>query len=204
MKKDDLMLRDYNELAYEFAVRNPRVIELLSMKLDEAVARELLEFGIDATAVNKDTDEAFFSLQELYLDYKHLEHIPHTPYSSYENDWIEGKNGVQYNNFKGNRCLYHPKCDKLNIEEPREDAIKRISLLIETRGKKLQRLTSGKAFENYDAVNFFDETVYSLDPSTNTKKTINSDIEFIKEWIHPGKYLQLLPQFKTMLDLALE
>ena len=92
-------LEYYEELAYEFAIRNPSVIKLLQSPLNDEVADELLKYGIDITIeesytiyvdVDVDVDAAAAadaddnmtpigtgsykknSLQELYLDYPHL------------------------------------------------------------------------------------------------------------------------------------
>ena len=94
----------------------------------------------------------------------------------------------------GNRYLTQKCPSKFNKIERELQALERIKELIEPRGKKLQRLMNGEAFKNYDAITFNNQSVYSLDPSGNNKKTIKSDIEFISEWINPQKYLQLLPK----------
>ncbi len=199
-----MKLEDYNALAYEFAVRNPRVIELLDMQLNKEVVKELLTYGIDATSYHfdKDTETLIYSLQELYLDYDHLKHIEHSPYSPYGEGQVLDKDTDEiYDNFRGNRQIVHPLSKrKLCTKESVEDAIPRIKKLIETRGRKLQRLIDQTAFYNYDAVTFFAETVNSLDPSTNTTKTIRKDIEFIAEWVEPSKYLQLIPQRKSIFN----
>ncbi len=198
-----MKLVDYNTLAFEFAIRNPMVIELLGVQLNDEVVKELLTYGIDATSFcfYEDTETPISSLQELYLDYDHLMHIKHSPHSPYgEEQTVDADTYEIYDNFKGNRQIVHPLSKRtLCTKELEEDAIPRIKDCIETRGKKLQRLTDKIAFENYDAITFFGETVYSIDPSANTAKTIRSDIKFISEWIEPNKYLQLIPQYKSIL-----
>lgn len=199
-----MRLNDYNTVAYRLAMRNPRVIELLVSKLTDDAVAELLTFGIDATSVYIDEhgkELRIRSTQELYLGYDHLRHIKHTP-----NDPYVLRQGIDedHNDFEGFESLVHPLSKKMFVnEESIEDAIPRIDALIETRGRgnKLQRLMDGMAFDHYDAVTFFGETVYSLDPSTNTAKTIRSDIKFITEWIQPEKYLQLLPDYTFLEEL---
>ena len=66
--------------------------------------------------------------------------------------------------------------------------------------ENIQEVTDFSYLEDYDAVTFFAETVNSLDPSTNTTKTIRKDIEFIAEWVEPSKYLQLIPQRKSIFN----
>jgi len=187
-----MKLIDYNNLAYEFAIRNPRVIELFNLPLTDAIVKELLTFGFDATSEYNFGHglEQINSLQELYLDYKHLKHINHYPHSPYGEP-----------DFMGNKILVHP-LNKVNIicKESDEDAICRIQPLIEARGKKLRRLIDGTAFKNYDALIYFDKTIYSLDPTTNTAKTIRDDKRFISMWIQPDKYLQLIPQYINITD----
>jgi len=53
---------------------------------------------------------------------------------------------------------------------------------------------NGEAFKHYDDNKFMGKTVFAIDPSTNTSKTIKNDIDFIQQWLSPGKYLQLLPK----------
>jgi len=199
-----MKLIDYNNLAYEFAIRNPRVIELLSMELNKEVVAELKSFGINAMSVqyHDGNEVSFCSLQELYLDYGHLLHINHTPYSPYgEGQWMDENTYEEHDNYRGDKILIHPlKDNPLSQKEDVEDAIRRIQSLIESRGKKRKRLMDGLAFENYDAITFLNRTPYSIDPSTNKRKTIESDISFIREWINPNKYLQLLPQYTSILE----
>ena len=191
MKKDEVTLEQFNQLAYEFAIRNPRVIELLHKKLTKEVVDELAQYGIRATSACMDdngNEHIIYSLQELYLDYEHLKDIKHEPCLAYSHP---------IDDYIGEKFLLHPEINNFfpsNIDQSR--ALKRIQGLIETRGKKLERLLNGEAFTNYDAVTFRNQTVYSVDPSTNKKKTIENDIKFIREWTNPEKYLQLLPSSK--------
>lgn len=183
-----MKLVDYNTLAYQFAIRNPRVIELLNTSPNDEVVKELLTFGINATATHfEGTEEITFnSFRELYLDYEHLKHLSHNPHSPFE----------PYDGFKGYQTLIHPNKGRIFYKkESTEDAIYRIKSLIETRGGKLNRLMNGSAFTHYDAITFFSETVHSIDPTTHTTATIRKDLSFVSEWIKPEKYLQLLPQY---------
>jgi hypothetical protein len=200
-------LNDYNKLAYEFAIRNPRVIELLHEKLTSDVAKELLSFGIDIKCEGTDnggTSYEYDSLQWLNLNYDHLSDIKHLgiqleDFNGGNKDDMEAM--MLYQAYIGKGQLVHP--EQYTILSSPEDIIfefKRIDRLIETRGGKLQRLIDGIPFKHYDAITFFGETVYSLDKSTKTTKTIKKDIEFITEWINPDKYLQLLPQYESFLD----
>lgn len=198
-------LNDYNKLAYEFAIRNPRVIELLGMTLSDDIVKELQQYGIDARSqeYTDDGDKHIVNTtSDLFLDYKHLEHLNLNQIKIYkqgvEQDWTNFPE--EYQPFRGVKKLIHPKCiNKLNRSEDPIETLQRISALIEARGKKLSRLIALEAFENYDAVIFFDKTVYSLDPSKSRRKTINTDIEFIKKWIDPKQYLQLLPKCAFLL-----
>lgn len=198
-----MKLTDYNTLAYEFAIRNPRVIELLGMKLTEEVVQELRQYGIDATSVyfDKNNEQGSVnevrinSLQELNLDYPHLNHLEHVSYCPYIGDDMD----KAY--FKGYQKLIHPDKGRIfHKEELIEDAISRIKSLIESRGGKLNRLIYGTAFKHYDEITFFSETVHSIDPTTNTTATIRKDLSFISEWIKPEKYLQLLPQYISIIN----
>lgn len=186
-------LEDFNELAYEFAIRNPRVVELITSPLTDKTAEELLAYGIDIKVKDHNGDEVN-SIDELYLNYKHLD-IGKLPYQSKTVD-IQGMQ-VHNQDDKSYRKLVRPnsKSKFVIVATTIEKEIERIKNLIETRGRvsKLDRLISGEVFEHYDAVTFFSKTVYSLDPSSNQRKTIKSDIEFVEEWLEPKKYLQLLP-----------
>jgi hypothetical protein len=183
-----MILQDYNALAYEFAIRNPRVIELLEQPLTDETVSELLKYGINATSVYMDDGNEIVinSLQELYLDYGYLAHIEHTPHNPYgEEDYL------------GDRILVHPSSKDFFYpinKESDEEAIYRIDApskkLISTQ--KLNKIE--RVFEHYDSVTFYDETVYSLDTSTKTKATINSDIKLVTKWLQPEMYLQLIPQ----------
>ena len=189
-------LSDYNHLAYDFAVRNPRVIYLLSQDLTDEVVSELLEYGIDATSFYMDDGDVvkINSLQELYLDYPHLKHLDHLAY-----DPRNGSDNKLNKSFKGNKLLKHPLAGKsFTLSETIEKAMQRIPDYIETRGKKLTRLINGKTFLHYDQNKFEGKSVYAMDPSTNSAKTIRSDIEYISEMLHPEAYLQLLPRIKLL------
>lgn len=203
MKLDYVKLSDYNRLAYEFAIRNQRVIELLAKPLTISIVNELLTFGIDATSIHFDetgNEIVIYSLQELYLDYHHLAHINHIPYNPYSmGQENQNEDTLEYDEYRGEQFLIHPRSKNFFYidTESEQDALNRMKDLIESRGKsggKFERLINGKAFEHYDAVIFFDETVYSIDPSTNTKKTIKTDIKLITEWVKPENYLQLIKQ----------
>jgi len=190
-------LKDFNVLAYNFAIRNPDVIQLLSEPFTEDNRVKLRGYGFlteiaEAYKIkdgyedeNKYECRMKYSLDALYLDYEHL-NIP------------------QVFSDEGSRKLSQPSSGKFLVVNriSMEDEIVRINSLFETRGRanKLDRLMSGEVFEHYDAVSFRGKTIYSLDPSTNKKKTIQSDIELVKEWIQPDKYFQLLPLQKEYIE----
>ena len=199
---NEYTLDDYNELAYEFAIRNPRVIELLkSTPLTEEIAKELLStYGIsiykevgcavydDGEAIGSE-NHIIRSLDELFLDYPHLRGIK-TPI---------------HNNHKCFKRIINPISKPRFITKRMEtetETFLRISELdiSESRGKsnKMKRLINGEVFKHYDAVTFEKQSKYSLDPSTKRKKTINSDIELVKKYIEPDKYMRLLPQLITI------
>lgn len=198
-------LEEFNQLGYEFAIRHPRVIELLNNStLTNDIVQELLEYGINATSVDINTqrEQVINSTQELYLNYKHLNGINHTPFSPYGEGVYYDENHLDFiDEYVGNKLLVHPK-NKIAFynKESIESALTRIHSLIESRGGKLERLISGKAFKHYDAVKFFGATVYSLDPTKSTTKTITSDIEFIHDWIINKKYLHLIPQYSHKIN----
>jgi len=188
-------LEDYNALAYEFAIRNPRVLELIKKPLTDEIVKELSTFGLKATTVEVDPEDGSMtqvnSLKDLYLEYRHInkESIPCNS-GDFSADGVE----IFIPHDKSHRKLYYPKKSFSNFKRTSIiDEFERIDGLIESRGGRLRRLMNGKYFEHYDAVVIFGESVYSQDPSTNDKPTINTDIDFIKEWIEPSKYLQLLP-----------
>ncbi|MEA1880277.1 MAG: hypothetical protein U9N11_06510 [Campylobacterota bacterium] len=190
-------LEDYNRLAYEFAIRNPRVIELLKSELNDEVADELLNtygISIKKEVVFPEYDEEgnqtmscetaeINSLDEVYLDYPHLKGIK-TPSRGSHKGFKRIINTEKLPRFKTKRF------------ETETEAMKRISNFFETRGRsnKLNRLMGGEVFEYYDAVRYDKKTIYSLDPSTKKKGTIGSDITLVDEWIKPEKYLELLPK----------
>ena len=195
-----MKLNGYNALAYEFAIRNPRVIELLSQPLTDNSVKELRRFGINAISEyfdNPKGDMVINSTRELYLDYHHLKGIGHHPYSPYGHGrWYDNETHEEHDEYRGDNVLVHPLSSEVFVsKEPDEDAIPRIEALIETRGNKLKRLADGTAFYSFDAITFFSQSVYSLDESGNRSKTIRSDIKFITEWIKPENYLQLLPSY---------
>lgn len=196
-------LEEFNELAYEFAIRNPKVIELLKQPLTKENILKLNKFGINANSYTDDLDTKIFSLQELYLDYKQFEEISiqnHSPEGA--GKYFDHETFDLIDDFKGEKIIYHP--DRQRFLYQRESdiaAIKRIELLIESRGKKLSRLMSKEAFKNYDKYTFEGKTIYAIDPTSNNKKTINNDIKFINEWIQPIKYLQLIPQFENIIKV---
>lgn len=199
-------LDDFNKIAYEFAIRNSRVIQLLELPLTDDTVKELLTYGIDATSIyfSEDNEEVTInSTQELYLDYRHIslsKHSPHSPYG--EGISINPITADISNHYSGHKILVHPLSKShIHKKENDLDAMVRIAPLIETRGQsnKMKRLLSGEAFKNYDAVTFYDKTIYSLDPTTKTTKTIKDDIKFITEWTNPEAYLKLLPKYNNPL-----
>ncbi|WP_286337597.1 hypothetical protein [Hydrogenimonas cancrithermarum] len=202
-KKSEYTPNDFNQLAYEFAIRNPRVIELLGLSLDQSIAEELSSYGIYSKSIDfRDGQEIeILSLRELYLDYEHLTHIVHHPFSPYGEGTVEDPNTLEkINEYRGDKFLVHPNSKKPFFRKENElEAYRRINQLIESRGGKLQRLMDGTTFKHYDAIKIMGQTVYSLDPTRSSKKTIKSDISFVSEWIKPEKYLQLIPQYRSVL-----
>lgn len=196
--KSNYTLKDFEELAYEFAIRNPRVIELLHQEPTEQVANELLTFGINITRDIPPSDfnnevEVENTFDELFLDYSHLQDLNHIPFSYKYDDFPDDFKGRKVLSQPVNRLeIYALLGSKIKFEDD-ITALKRINTLIET--KKLNRLMSKEVFDkHYDYVTFKGYSIYRIDPTTNTRKTIKSDIYFVKEWINPKKYLQLLPQ----------
>jgi len=190
-------LEDYNALAYEFAIRNPRVLELIKKPLTDEIVKELSMFGLKAKTVEVNPEDGSMtqvnSLKDLYLEYKHInkENIPCNS-GDFSADGVE----IFIPNDKSHRKLYYPKKSFSNFKKTTLiDEFKRIDKLIETRGRKskLDRLMSGEVFQHYDEVVFFNNSKYSLDKSKNTSATIDTDIAFVEEWIEPLKYLLLLP-----------
>ena len=190
-------LEDYNALAYEFAIRNPRVLELIKKPLTDEIVKELSTFGLIAKIVEVNPEDGsrteLNSLKDLYLEYRHIdkESLPCNS-RDFNPEGIE----VFIPNDKSHRKLYYPKKSFSNFKRTSiNDEIERIDKLIETRGRKskLDRLMSGEVFRHYDEVIFFNNSKYSLDKSKNTSATIDTDIAFVEEWIEPFKYLQLLP-----------
>lgn len=190
-----MTLSDYNKLAYDFAIRNSRVIELLEQPLTDNVVSELLTFGIYPKSIIFDDNNEIEinSFQELYLDYDHLQHLNHKAHSPYgEGVHYDEDTLTEHNCYVGHKHLIHPNKGKIFYSsEETEVAIERIKQLIPTA--KLNQLE--RVFRHFDSVTFFDETIYSLDTSTNTKKTIISDIELVTKWVEPQMYLQLIPQY---------
>ena len=199
MKKGSVSLREYNALAYEFAIRNPKVIELLQSKLTDSVVQELQIFGIDVllTELDSNGDErACITLKHLPLEYKHLK--------------VKRDVGLLADSII-DRKLKHPlSYDSSCTEESGEQAYLRINEYFETRGggrggkNQLQRLLDGDAFEHYDAFVFENKSKYAIADANQIRKTITKDIDLVQEWINPNKYLQLLPNYSNAVNQMFE
>ncbi len=201
-------LEDYNRLAYEFAIRNDEVIKLLESNLTDEVAKDLEErFGILTKYEEWRGDEYddVYSLKALCLEYKHLQHL--LPYDyNYDTD-----KHAEYSDYELYPCNQLKKIVQpplpYSVDEPIEDSLERIHALIETRGRKLERLMDGSAFEHYDQMTYekkdsddvisrphYPKTGKNRNkPKGTDTSTIENDTNFIKLWSHPSKYLQLLP-----------
>jgi len=191
-------LEDYRELAYEFAIRNVRVIELIKKPLTNKSVKELTKYGIDATAYYNSleyNEEGFENtIRELDLNYYHFKDIKYTPYI-YEH---------QDENFRGYKILTHPKRSIIYGDSYREndiEALSRIEKLLgsysETVGtriesRKLKRCINKKVFDNYDTLKFGSDISVSEDINSSDKSTIRKDIELVEKWSEPSLYLQLL------------
>ena len=197
MSRNDYTLRDYARLAYEFAIRNPRVIELLKSPLTDDVANELLNtYRINIKVERYDGDSGDYlgivnSLEELCLDYPHLSDIKGYESSRYVKD-----------DYSILLCNKFKKIIPLNeryseLEDPAK-TLKRCKNLIETRGRKLKRLMNGEAFSHYDRITFKGESNYTIDPTTNNKKTIDTDVKFIQKWLEPEEYLKFFPMYENL------
>lgn len=199
-------LSEYNELAYEFAIRNIRVIELLGKPLTNDSAKEFSAFGIDtevyySTGHNTDVnaEEGYeHSLRELNLDYYHLKTLNHEPYT-YE------ELGIYAEEFKGYKSLVHPLKSIIDgdYQEKDIDALNRIEKLLgsysETKNthidsRRVSRCINKKVFDNYDHATFKSNILVSEDVRINDRKTIIADIELVQKWSDPTLYLQLIPK----------
>ena len=206
-------LEDYTELAYEFAIRNPRVIELLKSTLTEEVAKELLEYGID-TLIEYTDDEGNpytkYSLEELYLDYPHLGdnlknvNVSHNgetyEFEKYRELFPDATEGE----WKGYKRIVHPNTNrKIKNKESSIDALNRINEMAfdvcmkegSREGVKRSELMCGDAFNYYDEKYFNQKSTSNISKEYHYTdiKTINKYTKFIKEWIEPNNYLQLIP-----------
>ena len=197
-------LEDYEDLAYEFAIRNPRVIELLKPILTEEVAKELLEYGID-TLIEYTDDEGNlytkYSLAELYLDYPHLGddlkgiQISHKgkmytteEYRKLFPDAMEGE---------GDKKIVHPESyNKYFKKESDIDAIVRIEEIFPKKAGHLNRLMDGSIFEYYD------EHILCKEDFNDNKipQKKKNDVTTIRTYSKKNFYMHLihkkLPMFK--------
>lgn len=198
-------LEDYNELAYEFAIRNTQVIKLLKEPLTDDSAKELRKYGINTkvyycTGFSNDPDakEGYENnLRELNLDYYHLEKLKHKPYTYVELD-------IEIEKFKGYKTLEHPERSIMLEDTYKEndiEALDRIKKLlgkysekIETQidSRTLTRCMDKRVFDNYDQ-NKLGGSYYDLSNNLSPeKKTIKADIKLVEKWYNPSYYLQLI------------
>jgi len=181
-------LQDYNELAYDFAIRNPRVIELLQGELTKETAKELLTFGLfteDSFHTSDGEKVITYTLENLYLNYEHLP------------DSIRKYGG-------GQKKIVHPDSKKIFFApEPIEDEIANINELIPNRGGRLNYIMSRKIFDHYDQYIECNENINIISGYRDNKKQIKKDIEFVQEWIHPEQYLLLIPEYVNFVKRSL-
>ncbi len=190
-------LEDYNRLAYEFAIRNPEVIELLRSPLNDEVAKKLLStYGIDIrvtesfniydedgiTVIGQE-DHEIYSLKELCLDYPHLADV-----KGYESS------GLYAGDYDISLCkklkkVIQPKSSNFFKKlESGDIAIKRIRGIFNTAAGHLNRMIDGRIFEYYDK-----HVLGKKNPNINKKKI--EDIKTIKAYIKPLFYSKLLPEY---------
>lgn len=182
-------LKDYEALAYDFAIRNPRVIELLKSPLNDKVADELLNtYGINIKVEIYDSYNGDYlgkknSLEELCLDYPHLADA-----KGYESS------GLYAGDYDISLCkklkkVIQPKSSNLLKKLESDDmAIKRIRGIFNTQAGHLNRMMDGRIFEYYD------KHVLGKKPPNINKKKIE-DIETIKTYIKALFYSKLLPEY---------
>ena len=180
-------LKDYNELAYDFAIRNPRVIELLHGALSEEVAKELLTYGIDIedSFVTSDGEEVtIYTLENLHLQYEHIDF------------------SIQH--YGGKKYIVHPDAKRFFYrQEPIEDEIEYINELFTKKGGRLKYIMDRKIFEHYDEYMDSGKKVTNVHNYQNNKKQIKKDIEFVQEWIQPEQYLRLIPGYSNFIKSSL-
>jgi hypothetical protein len=181
-------LQDYNELAYDFAIRNPRVIELLQGALTKETAEELLTFGLyteDSFCTSDGEEMTKYTLENLYLNYEHLP------------DSIRKEEG-------GQKTIFHPDAEKIFFSpEPIEDEIANIKELIPGKGGRLNYIMCRKIFDHYDQYIECNENINMISGYRNNKKQIKKDIEFVQEWIQPEQYLSLIPGYVNFVKRSL-
>ncbi len=214
-------LEDYEALAYEFAIRNPKVIELLQSSLNDKktindkTAEELLEYGID-TLVEYTDDEGNlctkYSLEELYLDYPHLGddlkkiQISHNGKRYKIEKYRELFPDAMEEEWKGNKRIVQPESyNKYFKKESDIDSWNRIDAIYfdvcmnegsKREGVKRDELKNGDAFNYYDEKHFNQKGTTDISNKYHSTdiKTIKKYIKFIEEWVTPEKYLKLIPQ----------
>ncbi|MCK5775296.1 MAG: hypothetical protein KAH25_03930 [Bacteroidales bacterium] len=190
-------LKDYEALAYDFAIRNPRVIELLKSPLNDKVADELLNtYGINIKVEIYDSYNGDYlgkknSLEELCLDYPHLADA-----KGYESS------GLYAGDYDISLCkklkkVIHPKSSThFKKLESGDIAIKRIRGIFNTQAGHLDRIMDGRIFEYYDK-----HILGKKNPKINKKKI--SDIELIKTYIKPSFYSKLLPKYINIFEVSI-
>ncbi len=215
-------LEDYEDLAYEFAIRNPRVIELLKSPLNDKVAKELLSYGIvlprEAIYHEGEYHEKY-TLDGLCLDYPHLDrniseaNCESIAKANYSHD-------VEENCM---RCILNPKLKKrfsfTPLETP-EQTHARIKGLFTSQ--QFTALFNNRMFRRYDMsqkkhpkhkdkmlnANMINEIEQDLKlkealesdaesisfKESNAKGRIKTDIKLVEKYIQKDEYLKLLPK----------
>ena len=202
-------LKDYEELAYEFAIRNPRVVEILNRELSTESQEELLTtYGIDTA------DDL------LYCEYNHLPYIVEAAEEKKKErkeSLIKRMKSIEKKETNNHTALeklvlsidpykkhYTPLCFRVLVRprpegdystEYRDEALERIKSnnteLIRELNGKLKRLMNNDIFDNYDAY-VFEKKSYVMISGSNSKG-VRNDILFVEKWIQPENYLTLLP-----------
>lgn len=186
------MIEDYNRLTYEFAIRNPKVIELLKSPLTDEVADKLLTtYGINIKVEKYDRHNGDYlgtenSLEELCLDYPHLADI-----KGYESSGYKGNYDISI--CKKLKKIFQPEPsgfpDSLMQQETDDVALKRINMMFEKKAGRLNKLMDGSFFCYYDKLIL---TKKKEKPSKREKK----NVETIQTYIKPSFYLKLLPEYR--------
>ncbi len=185
-------LKDYEELAYEFAIRNPKVIELLKSELTDDVAKELLNtYGISTKVEYQDSEGNLYeanTLEELYLDYSHLgDTVKYKGMHTYKDgkryalaEYYKLFPYAKIDEHEGYKKIVHPGFMKvLYSKESPEGSIDRINKLFSKQGRGggvITRLKSGAIFKRYDmSITMNNNQINQYESTIKFKADLNSD-----------------------------